>query len=107
MRTVMSPSNWGSILFPVCFYLIFCIASEITLSPSDLQSTWRGFVSLVAVILLLNLVPVASAWLCLFVDSMIPCLFVLHSLLLFALLFDLLILAAAGLIRRVCSERRR
>ncbi len=107
MRTVLSPSNWGSILFPVCFYLIFCIASEITLSPPDLQSTWRGFVSLIAVILLMNLIPVVSAWFCLFVNSMVPYLFVLHSLLLFALLFDLLILSVAWLVRRVFSERRR
>lgn len=107
MQTVLSPSNWGSISFPVCFYLIFCIASEITLSPPDLQSTWRGFASLVAAILLLNLMPVVSAWFCLFVDGIIPYLFVLHSLLLFALLFDLLLLTAAWLIRQVCFESRR
>ena len=63
--------------------------------------------NLVAVILLMNLIPVVSAWLCLFVDSMVPYLFVLHSLLLFALLFDLLILSVAWLVRRVFSERRR
>lgn len=107
LKSVFSPSNWGSMLFPLCFYLIFCIASEITLSPPDLQSTWRGFASLLALIFMLNFIPVVSAWFCLVVDSLIPSLYVLHSLLLFVLLFDLILLLAAWLISRGCSQRRR
>ena len=61
LKSVFSPSNWGSMLFPLCFYLIFCIASETTLSPPDLQSTWRGFASLLALIFMLNFIPVVSA----------------------------------------------
>lgn len=106
LRSVFSPSNWGSILFLVCFYLIFCIASEITLSPPDLQSTWSGFASLVALIFILNLIPVVSAWFCLLVDSLIPSLYVLHSLLLFVLLFDLILLLAVWLIRRAYQTGR-
>ena len=106
LKTILSPSNWGSLLFPVCFYLIFCIASEITLSPPDLRSTWRGFVSLVALIFMLNLIPVVSAWFCLLVSNMMPSLFVLHSLLLFVLLFDLVLLLAAWFCRRVCKAGR-
>ena len=106
LRSVFSPSNWGSILFPLCFYLIFCIASEITLSPPDLQSTWSGFASLVALIFILNLIPVVSAWFCLLVDSLRPSLYVLHSLLLFVLLFDLVLLSAAWLFRRVGQKGR-
>ena len=107
LKTVFSPSNWGSLLFPVCFYLIFCVASEITLSPPDLQSTWRGFASLVALIFLLNLVPVVSAWMCLLVDKMMPFLYVFHSILLFVLLFDWVLLSAAWLFRRVGQKGRR
>lgn len=107
LKGVFLPSNWVSLLFPVCLYLIFCIASEITLSPPDLQSTWRGFASLVALILLLNLIPVVSAWLCLLVDKMIPFLYVFHSILLFALLFDCLLLSAAWLFRRLVPKGRR
>ena len=106
-KSVFSPTNWGSILFPLCFYLIFCIASEITLSPPDLQSTWRGFASLLALIFILNFIPVVSAWFCLLVDSMIPSLYVLHSLLVFVLLFDLILLLVVWLIRRACPQRRR
>ena len=105
-KSVFSPSNWGSILFPLCFYLIFCIASEITLSPPDLQSTWRGFASLLALIFILNFIPVVSAWFCLLVDSMIPSLYVLHSLLVFVLLFDLILLLAVWLISRAYQTGR-
>ncbi len=107
LRTVLSPSRWRSILFPVCFYLIFCISSEITLSPRDLKSTWRGFASLVALLFLLNLIPVISSWLCLAVDGIRPPLFVVHVLLLFALLFDVVILTAAGLIHRFFQNGHR
>lgn len=107
LRSVFSPSNWGSIRFPVCFYLIFCIASEITLSPPDLQSTWSGFASLVALIFILNLIPVVSAWFCLLVASMMPSLYVLHSLLLFVLMFDLGLLFVAWLISRAFQTGRR
>lgn len=106
LKSVFSPSNWGSILSLLCFYLIFCIASEITLSPPDLQSTWRGFASLVALISLLNLIPVVSAWFCLLVNSMMPSLYVLHSLLLFVFLFDLILLLAVWVIRRACQTGR-
>lgn len=106
LKSVFSPSNWGSILFLLCFYLIFCIASEITLSPPDLQSTWRGFASLLALIFILNFIPVVSAWFCLLVDSMIPALYVLHSLLLFVLLFDVVLLLSVWLIRRACQTGR-
>jgi len=107
LRSVFSPSNWGSIRFPICFYLIFCIASEITLSPSDLQSTWSGFASLVALIFILNLIPVVSAWCCLLVASMMPSLYVLHTLFLFVLMFDLVLLFVAWLISRAFQTGRR
>ena len=107
LRTMLLPERWGSILFPVCFYLVFCIASEITLSPSDLNSTWRGFASLAAFLLLLNFIPVLSSWLCLFVDSLRPSLFVLHTLLMFVLLFDLALLATANLLTRLFRNGRR
>ena len=100
LKSVFVPSNWGSIRFPVGFYLIFCIASEITLSPPDLQSTWRGFASLLALIFMLNLVPLVSSWFCLIVDGMMLFLYMFHSLLLFVLLFDLILLLAVWLIRR-------
>ena len=104
LRTLLSPERWGSVLFPVCFYLIFCIASEITLSPPDLGAAWRGFVSLAAVLFLLNLVPAVSGWLLQAADSLRPALFLVHVLLLFALVFDGLLLAAAGLFRRLSAK---
>lgn len=104
---IISPERWGSILFPVCFYLIFCIASEITLSPSDLRETWHGFVSLVVFLLLLNLIPGISNLVCLSVDAMRPFLFGIHVLLLFVLLFDLLLLLVANLCHHFFSSRNR
>lgn len=106
LRTVLSPERWGSFLFPVGLYLILCIASEITLSPPDIQSTWRGFASIATLILLLNFVPVVSAWLCLLVDSLRPSLFAIHTLLAFVLLFDGVVLAVAGLFRHLLRKIR-
>jgi hypothetical protein len=104
--TVFSPGRWTTPLFPVFLYLMFCVASEITLSPVDIASAWRGFVSLAALLGLLNFVPFVSDALAAAVDSLRPALFVLHSILLFVLFVDAAFLAAVRLVRPVFRRRR-
>jgi hypothetical protein len=52
---LLQPSLLNSVRFWVFVYLVFCIGSHITLSPPDIHGAWRGFVSLVLLLLLLNL----------------------------------------------------
>ena len=52
---LLRPSLLSSVRFWVFVYLVFCIGSHITLSPPDIRGAWRGFVSLVLLLLLFNL----------------------------------------------------
>ena len=62
LQTVFAPWRWKTPLFPVFLYLVFCIASEITLSPIDLKGMWRGLAAIVGAlfVLLVDLVFLAA-----------------------------------------------
>lgn len=97
LQTVFAPWRWGSWLFPIFLYLVFCIASEITLSPPDLKSMWRGLAAIFAALLVLNLLPFVSGGLASGIDAFRPTLFAIHTILFFVLLVDLAFLAAMRL----------
>ena len=52
---MVHPQMFSSWQFWLFVYLVFCIGSHITLSPPDIAGAWRGFVSLVAFMLIVNL----------------------------------------------------
>ena len=80
--------HWTSPFYLVLLYLLFCVTSEIALSSSDLAGMWRGFFVIVFFIFLINLIPGAhlvARWL---TDVCAPGMFMVHSVLLFVLLID-------------------
>ncbi|MBP5786651.1 MAG: hypothetical protein J6Y19_02385, partial [Kiritimatiellae bacterium] len=107
LQTVFAPWRWGTPLFPVFAYLVFCVASEITLSPPDLAGMWKGLAAIAAGLLLLNLVPGVSGWVERGVEALRPGLFAAQTLLFFVLLADLAFLAAVWLAWKLLSRRRR
>lgn len=107
LRTVFAPWRWTTPAFPVFLYLVFCIASEITLSPPDLKGMWRGLAAIAALLLVLNLVPVVSGGLVRGVDALRPAVFALHTILFFVLVADLAFLAALRLVRALVARRGR
>lgn len=106
MQTVFAPWRWGTPLFPVFVYLVFCVASEITLSPPDLADMWRGLAAIAAGLFLVNLVPWVSGWLAGAVEALRPGVFAAQTLLFFVLLADIVFLAAVRLAWSVFARRR-
>ena len=81
-------SGW---LAAIWFYLVFCVASEIGLSSVDIASMWKGLVTIVVVVLLLGMVPVVGSWYEAGVRALLPMLFLVHSMMAFAVLVDAVI----------------
>lgn len=79
-------SSWW--LAALWFYLVFCVASEIGLSSVDIASMWRGLLCVVAVLLLSGMIPVMRAWYASGLHALLPRLFLVHSLMAFAVLID-------------------
>ncbi|MBR6021411.1 MAG: hypothetical protein IK066_03215 [Kiritimatiellae bacterium] len=106
LQTVFAPWRWGTPLFPVFAYLVFCVASEITLSPPDLVGMWKGLAAIAAGLFLLNLVPWVSGWVELGVEALRPGLFAAQTLLFFVLLADLVFLGVVRLAWSVLNRLR-
>lgn len=104
LLATLSPGRWTTPFFPLFLYLMFCVASEITLSPPDIRGAWKGFVSLAALLGLLNLVPFVSYAIAAVVSSLRPALFSLHAILLFVLMADLVFLFALRAVRSVWNR---
>lgn len=80
--------KWTSPFYLILLYLLFCVTSEITLSPVDLSGMWRGGFVIVFFLILLNLIP-GTNWLALKLsDWLAPCLFSIHSVLVLVLIID-------------------
>ncbi len=105
-RMVFAPSRWHSWLFLLFLYLVFCIASEITLSPPDLDGMWQGLAAILGVVFALNLVPFMSNWLARGIDALRPAVFTLHTILFFVLLADIAFLAIMRLFWVLLARRR-
>lgn len=81
--------NWTSPAYWLLLYLIFCVTSEITLSPVDLAGMWRGFFPIALFIILLNLIPGVHILAMKLTDVMSSTMFAIHSILLFVLFIDI------------------
>ena len=93
--------QWTSPLYIVLLYLLFCITSEITLSPTDLAGMWRGVFILVFFVILFNLIPGVN-WIAFKLsDWLAPALFVVHSVLIFVLLIDVAFYVIFRVVRKI------
>lgn len=99
--------KWTSPLYLVLLYLLFCITSEITLSPSDLAGMWRGTFVMMFFVVLFNLIPGVNALALRMSDCLAPCLFAIHSVLAFVLLIDIAFYIAFKIVTFPFSRRRR
>ena len=97
--------NWTSPAYLLLLYLIFCVTSEITLSPPDLAGMWRGFFSIALFVILINLIPRMHILAGKLTDAMAPSMFVIHSILFFVLLIDVAFYLVFKLIVRLFKRR--
>lgn len=82
--------NWTSPFYWLLLYLMFCITSEITLSPPDLAGMWRGFFPILFFVILVNLIPGVNHIAIKMSDVLAPVTFLIHSILLFVLMIDVI-----------------
>lgn len=81
-------SGWLAVVW---FYLVFCVASEIGLSSVDIASMWKGLTCIVAAVLLLGMVPVVGKWYEAGMLTLLPRLFLVHSMMALAVWVDAVI----------------
>lgn len=86
--------------FVLWLYLSFSIASEIGLSKEDVMHMKNGFVHLLILLLLLNLIPFVGQALLRLVSILLPAIFILHAMMLFSLTVNCVMLGALLLLRR-------
>lgn len=80
--------RWKSTANVAYLYLVFCIASEMTLSWEDVSGAWRGFVALAILFVLLNAIPWVGRRIGLLSWNAAPFLFKVHVVMIFVLLGD-------------------
>ena len=97
--------GWRFILW---LYLSFCIASEIGLSKVDALHMKQGFLHLLLLLALLNLVPFIGCGVTKCIYCILPYIFILHAMMLFSLAINLtmlgVVLALRYLVRRIMSR---
>jgi hypothetical protein len=81
--------NWTSPAYWLLIYFVFCITSEITLSPPDLAGMWRGFFPIALFVILINLIPGFNVFAIKMSEWLAPTVFLVHSILLFVLFVDI------------------
>ena len=81
--------NWTSPAYWLLLYFVFCITSEITLSPPDLAGMWRGFFPIALFVILINLIPGFNVFAVKLSEWLAPTVFLVHSILLFVLFVDI------------------
>ena len=84
---------------------MFCVTSEITLSPPDLAGMWRGFFPIATFVILVNLIPEFSVLAQKSTDFFAPAVFLVHSILLFVLFVDVAFyLVFTVIVRLFCGK---
>ena len=89
-RRVFRWKNWLSTRNVLCLYLIFCVASEMGMSPEDFHAMRWGLACLGGLFLVLNLVPAIGLATSRFAFRVSCRLFPVHVLMVFVLLADFL-----------------
>ena len=97
--------NWRSPWISLYLYAVFCIASEITLSGSDLKGMWKGCAAIVVVLFGVNLLPYVGECLNAGIVWTKPYLFLVQVVLAFVLLLDGIFFAVAVLLTRLFGRR--
>jgi hypothetical protein len=102
------PDQLSSLRFWAFLYLVFCIGSHITLSPSDIHGASRGFLSLVLVLLLVNLLTLwmGTGYSTRACDALVRWCVVLYAAILFVVSLNLALACLLFILSRVSGRRR-
>ncbi len=87
--------HWTSPFCLLAFYLLFCIASQITISGKAMLLIWQSVLVVFLLLFALNLIPGVNSGIALLGDKIMPAVFMLHVTLVFVVTFDFLFLIVA------------
>lgn len=92
--------GWG---FAIWLYLSFCIASEIGLSSVDLKSMWRGAMSILVTLAVVNCIPPLGRSISMAIYVALPYLFKFHVIMAVALVANVILLMGVALVSKRVS----
>ena len=93
--------GWG---FAIWLYLSFCIASEIGLSSVDLKSMWRGAISVLVTLAVVNCIPPLGRSISMAIYVALPYLFKFHVIMAVALAANVILLIGVFLVSKLVRQ---
>lgn len=96
--SLFSVWHWTSPFCLLAFYLLFCVASQITISGKAMLLIWQSVFVVFVLLFVLNLIPGVNTALAWVGDKIMPAVFMLHVTLFFVVVLDLIFLILARLI---------
>ena len=99
--------HWTSPFCLLCLYLFFTIATRMTISHHELLGIMSGIVIFVLLLLVLNLIPGVGMLLTKCAVLVAPYIFVLHAILLFAVLLNIVFYMILKCLAKVFGKSRK
>lgn len=98
--------HWTSPFCLLCLYLFFTVATRMTISHRELLGIMSGIIIFAIALLLLNLIPGVGMLMTKLAVLVAPCVFVLHAILLFAVLLNVVFWLGLCMIVRLFGKKR-
>lgn len=98
--------HWTSPFCLLCLYLFFTVATRMTISHRELLGIMSGIIIFAIALLLLNLIPGVGMLMTKLAVLVAPCVFVLHAILLFAVLLNVVFWLGLCMIARLFGKKR-
>ena len=99
--------HWTSPFCLLCLYLFFTIATRMTISHRELLGILSGIIIFALSLLLLNLIPGVGTLLTKCAVLVAPYVFVIHAILLFAVLLNIVFYMLLCFVARVVGRKKR
>ncbi len=98
--------HWTSPFCLLCLYLFFAIATRMTISHRELLGILSGIIIFALALFLINLIPGIGALMTKGAVLVAPYVFVLHAILLFAVLLNIVFYMLLGVVARVFGKKK-
>ena len=98
--------HWTSPFCLLCLYLFFTVATRMTISHHELLGIMSGIIIFALALLLLNLIPGVGTLMTKLAVFAAPCVFVLHAILLFAVLLNIVFYVLLCVLARMFGKKK-
>lgn len=105
LASMASVWKWTSPFSLLSLYLFFCLATEMRLSGKELKGCLRGIILFAVVLVVLNCIPGLGKLLTMGAVKLVPYVFKLHAILLFAVVLDLVFAILLGFLAKLLGRK--